>query len=133
MRSLRPSKAADMLANIVSPPIAGTSLATRIVAFGGFPERLVGMPDVGAERRIGFIVAKFDQHRGVLVPGRGGCGQFAEPAAEVHQVVRAVLVAEDDQLVLDQRVLDGVAHFVGNWLAKIDAGDLSAEVVCRPA
>ena len=35
MRSLSPSNAADMLANMVSPPIAGTSLATRIVAFGG--------------------------------------------------------------------------------------------------
>ena len=35
MRSLRPSKAAEILANIVSPPIAGTSLATRIVALGG--------------------------------------------------------------------------------------------------
>ena len=35
MRSLSPSNAADMLANMVSPPIAGTSLATRIVALGG--------------------------------------------------------------------------------------------------
>ena len=35
MRSLRPSNAADMLANMVSPPSAGTSLATRMVAIGG--------------------------------------------------------------------------------------------------
>ncbi len=99
-----------------------------------FAERLVGMPDVGAERRIGFIVAKFDQHRDVLVAGRERMhGQFAEPAAEIHQVLRAdVLVAEDDELVLDQGVLDGAADLIGDWLAKIDAGDLGAEVGADP-
>jgi hypothetical protein len=35
MRALRPSKAADILANIVSPPTAGTSLAHKTVAIGG--------------------------------------------------------------------------------------------------
>ena len=36
------------------------------------------------------------------------------------------------QLVLDQGVLDGVAHLIGDWLAKIDAGDLGAEVGADP-
>ena len=35
MRALRPSNAADMLANMVSPPIAGTTFAHSIVAIGG--------------------------------------------------------------------------------------------------
>ena len=35
MRSLSPSNAADMLTNMVSPPIAGTSLAHSTVAIGG--------------------------------------------------------------------------------------------------
>src|SRR5262249_33537967 len=35
MRPLRPSNAADMLANMGSPPIAGTNFAHRIVAIGG--------------------------------------------------------------------------------------------------
>ena len=35
MRWLRPSNAADMLTNIVSPPTAGTSFAHKIVAMGG--------------------------------------------------------------------------------------------------
>src|SRR6476659_2891293 len=93
-------------------------------------ECLVGMPDVGAERWIGFIITKFDQRRGFLIPGRERMhGQFAEPPAKVHQVVRGdVLVAEDDELVLGQRVLDSVAHLIGDWLPKIDASDLSAEV-----
>ena len=33
-------------------------------------ERLVGMPDVGAERRIGLVVAEFDQNRDVFVRRR---------------------------------------------------------------
>ena len=97
-------------------------------------ERLVRMPDVGAERRVGLVVAELDQHRDVFVLRRERMhGQFAEPAAEVDQVLRAdVLIAEDEQLVLGQRVFDGVAHLVGHRLAKIDAGDLGAEVGADP-
>ncbi len=55
--------------------------------------------------------------------------QLAEPAAEIHQVVRAdVLIAEDDQLVLDQGVLDRPERLVRERLAQVDAGDLGAQI-----
>ena len=97
-------------------------------------ERLVGMPDVSAERRIGLVVAKFDQNRDVFVLRRERMhSEFAEPAAEVDQILRAdVLVAEDQQLVLGQRILDGVALLVRHRLAQIDTGDLGAEVSADP-
>ena len=87
-------------------------------------ERLVGMPDVGAERRRGLVVAELDQLRRVLafVRRERMHGQFAEPAAESHQLLGGdVLVAEDDQLVLDQRVLDRRELRVRKRLAQIDA------------
>jgi hypothetical protein len=92
------------------------------------------MPDVGTKRRVGLVVAKLDQHRSVGIPGGERMHrQFAKPAAEVHQVLRAdVLVTEDDQLVLRQGILDGVPRRVGNRLAEIDAGNLSAEMDADP-
>ena len=135
MRSLSPSNAADMLANMVSPPIAGTSLATRIVALGGFlAERLVGMPDVSTERRIGLVVAKFDQNRDILILWRERMnGEFTEPAAKVDQILRAdVLVAKYQQLVLRKRILNCVALLVRHRLAQVDAGDLGPEMSTHP-
>ena len=94
-------------------------------------ERLVGMPDVGAERRCGLVVAKFDQLGCVLafVRRERMHGQLAEAAAEGHQLLGGdVLVAEDDQLVFDQRRLDRGELRVRQRLAQIDAGNLGAEV-----
>ena len=135
MRSLSPSKAADMLANMVSPPIAGTSLATRIVAFGGSLRNVSS--ECQTSVRNGGLVSSLrnliSTETSLSLRRERMHGQFAEPAAEVDQVLRAdVLVAEDQQLVLGERVLDGVAHLVGHRLAKIDAGDLGAEVGADP-
>ena len=89
------------------------------------------MPDVGAVGRGLFVVAKLDQLGRVLafVRRERMHGEFVEAAAEIHQVVgRDVLVAEDDQLVLDQRGLDRLELFVRQLAAKIDAADLGAEM-----
>ncbi len=60
-------------------------------------------------------------------------GQFAEPAAEVHQILGAdVLIAEDDQLVLDQGVLDHRERLLRERTAQIDAADLGAEMDADP-
>ncbi len=99
-----------MLTNMVSPPTAGTSLAHRIVAIGGSARKVssecqTSVPNGG----VGLVVPELDQLGRVLafVRRERMHGQFAEAAAELHQVVgRDVLIAEDDQLVLDQRVLD---------------------------
>ena len=82
------------------------------------------------ERRIGFVVANLISTESIFVLGRERVhGQLAKPAAEVDQVLPAdVLVAEDEQLVLGERALDGVAHLIRHRFAKIDAGDFSAEV-----
>ena len=43
-----------------------------------------------------------------------------------------VLVAEDEQFVLGQHVLDSIAHRIGHRFAKIDVGYLGAEVRADP-
>src|SRR5262249_14764532 len=109
------SNAADMLANMVSPPIAGTNFAHRIVAIGGLAaERFIRMPDVGGERRLVFVISEFDEDRCLLVVwGERMNSQFAEPPAEIDQIVgRDLLIAKDDQLVLDQSVLDHIECLV---------------------
>ena len=68
-------------------------------------------------------------------PPFGGATErtLAESAPEVDQILRAdVLVAEDKQFVIGQRILNGVLHFIGYRIAKIDAGDLRAEVGTDP-
>src|SRR3954466_4439547 len=92
------------------------------------------MPDVSAERRIGLVVAEFDQHRDVFVPRREWMdSEFAESAAEVDQVLRVdVLIAEDQQLVFGERILDGVALFVRHRPAQVDARDFGAQVGTNP-
>jgi hypothetical protein len=45
--------------------------------------------------------------------GEGMNSQFAEPPAEIDQIVgRDLLIAKDDQLVLDQSVLDHIECLV---------------------
>src|SRR5262245_63812473 len=92
------------------------------------------MPNVGTERWIGLVVAKFDQNRDILVLWRERMhGEFTEPAAEVDQILRAdILVAKDQQLVLRERILNCVAVFVRYRLAQVDAGDLGAEMSTHP-
>ena len=109
MRSLRPSNAADMLTNMVSPPTAGTSLAHRMVAIGGSARKVssechTSVPNGGVVSSLRNLIST-----GALSSLRRERmhGELAEAAAEVHQVLRRdVLVAEDDQLVLDQRLVD---------------------------
>src|SRR6266545_1892115 len=60
-------------------------------------------------------------------------GQLAEPAAEIHQIVgRDLLIAENDQLVLDQGVPDHPEHLVRQWRTKVDAADLGAQIGADP-
>ena len=55
--------------------------------------------------------------------------QFAEAPAKIHQVVGGyVLIAEDDQLVLDQRGLDRLELGIRQRLPQVDTGDLGAEM-----
>ena len=116
IRSLSPSKAADMLTNIVSPPTAGTSLAHSTVAIGGSARKVssecqTSVPNGG----VGLVVAELDELRRVAFVRRERMhGQFAEPPAEIHQILGAdLLIAEDDQLVLDQRLVDHMEHVIG--------------------
>ena len=54
--------------------------------------------------------------------------ELAEPLAEFHQPVRGDdLVAEDQQLMLGEPVMDRVAVRVGERPGKVDALDLVAE------
>ena len=110
MRSLRPSNAADMLTNMVSPPTAGTSLAHRTVAIGGSARKVssecqTSVPNGG----VGLVVAELDQ-LGRLLPsfGENGC-TVSSPKRRPKSIKllgRDVLIAKDDQLVLDQGLLD---------------------------
>src|SRR5262249_21814745 len=88
------------------------------------------MPHVGAERWVGFVVSEFDENGRWLVMRRERVHrQFAEPSAEIDQIVgRDVLIAKDEELVLDQRVKDHIEGLVGEALAKVDAPDLGAEI-----
>ena len=135
MRSLSPSKAADMLANMVSPPIAGTSLATRIVALGG-SLRNVSSECQTSVRNGGLVssLRNLISTETSLSLGANGCTvnspnrlpksiRFCELMSWLRKI---------EQLVLGQRVLDGVAHLVGHRFAKIDAGDFGAEVRADP-
>jgi len=72
------------------------------------------MPDVRGERRIVFVISEFDQDRCLLVVwGEGMNSQFAEPPAEIDQIVGCdLLIAKDDQLVLNQSVLDHIECLV---------------------
>ena len=111
-----------MLANIVSPPTAGTSLATRIVAIGGSARNVSSeCQHVGAERRRRLVVAEFDQHRRVFASfGANGC-TVSSPNRRPKSIRFSrgdVLVAEDDQLVLDQRRLDRLELRVRQRLAQ---------------
>src|SRR5262249_36024388 len=110
-RPLRPSNAADMLANMVSPPIAGTNFAHRIVAIGG------SLRNVSSECQTsvangGLFSSFLNLMRTeclLVVWGEGMNSQFAELPAEIDQIVgRDLLIAKDDQLVLDQSVLDHI-------------------------
>ena len=52
-------------------------------------ERLVGVPDVGAEGRRLVVVAELDENGRILRGRRKRMhGQFVEAAAEIHQVIR---------------------------------------------
>ena len=66
------------------------------------------MPDIGTEGRRLFIVSKFDQLGGFLLVRRERVyRQLAKASAKLDQIFgRDILVSEDDQLVLDQRILD---------------------------
>jgi len=92
------------------------------------------MPDVSAERRVGLVVAKFNQNRDVFVRRRERMdSEFAESAAEIDQVLRVdVLVAEYQQFVFGERILGGVALFVRHRLAQVDTSDFGAEVGANP-
>jgi hypothetical protein len=72
------------------------------------------MPDVRGKRRIVFVISEFDQDRCLLVVwGEGMNSQFAEPPAEIDQIVGCdLLIAKDDQLVLNQSVLDHIECLV---------------------
>ena len=136
MRSLRPSKAADMLANMVSPPIAGTSLATRIVAFGG-SLRNVSSECQTSVRNGGLVSslrnlistetflsrsARTDARSIRRTGGRNPSG-----SRELMSWLRKMISSFSASAVLD-----GVAHLVRHRLAQIDAGDLGAEVGADP-
>ena len=134
IRSLSPSNAADMLANIVSPPIAGTSLATRIVALGG-SLRNVSSECQTSVRNGGLVsslrnlirtetslsLARTDApliHRTGCRSRSGfgsrcpGCGRSAARSRPVHVRWRR--------------------HLVGHRLTKIDTGDLGPDVSADP-
>src|SRR5215831_494924 len=104
-----------MLTNMVSPPTAGTSFAHRMVVHRRLcAKSLIRVPDIGAERRDLLIVPKFNQlGRFFLIWSEGMDGQLAKTPAKVDQIFgHNILVAEDEELVLDQRVLDGVELLV---------------------
>src|SRR5262249_41348555 len=104
-----------MLTNMVSPPTAGTSFAHRMVAIGGSaPKTATAGRSSGAKRRGLLIVPKFNQlGRFFLIWSEGMNGQLAKTPAKVDQIFgRDILVAKDEELVLDQRVLDGVGLLV---------------------
>ena len=78
-----------MLTNMVSPPTAGTSLAHRMVAIGGSARNVssecqTSVPNGG----VGLVVPELDQLGCVLafVRRERMHGQFAEAAAEGHQI-----------------------------------------------
>ena len=115
MRSLRPSKAADMLANMVSPPTAGTSLAHRMVAIGGSARNVSSECHTSVPN--GGLLSSFLNlmRTGAFSSwGENGCTvNSPKPPAEIDQIVgRDLLIAKDEQLVLDQRVKDHVESLV---------------------
>ena len=92
---------------------------------------LVGMPDIGAEGRSGFVVAKLDQLRRVLALVRRERmhGQLAEAPAEVHQRLGCdVLIAQDDYFVLDQGGFDRLELRFRERPAKVDTGNLRSQI-----
>ncbi len=105
-----------MLTNIVSPPTAGTSLAHRIVAIGGSARNVSSECQTSVPN--GGVVSSFLNliSSGAFLPsfGANGCTvSVVEAPAERHQIVgRDVLIAEDDQFVLDQRSLDRIELLV---------------------
>src|SRR5262245_30192709 len=88
------------------------------------------MPDVRGERRIVFVVSEFDEDRCLLVVwGKGMNSQFAEPPAEIDQIIGCdFLIAKDYQLVLDQRVLNSLERLICQRLAKVDTADLGTKM-----
>src|SRR5258705_11974731 len=56
-------------------------------------------------------------------------GQLTEPLAEIHQIIgRDLLIAENDQFVLDKSLLDCSEYLLLERLTKIDAADLGAQI-----
>src|SRR5262245_3128818 len=75
---------------------------------------LIRVPDISAERRGLLIVSKLDELGCFFLVWRKRMNcQLAKTPAEVHQIFgRDDLVAEDEQLVFNQRLLDGVKLLV---------------------
>ena len=124
-----------MLTNMVSPPTAGTSLATRMVAIGGSARNVssecqTSVPNGGVVSSLRNLISS---ETSLSVRRERMHGELAEAAAEVDQLLRGdVLVAEYQQFVLDQRILDRVALLVRHRLAQVDTGDLGAEMGADP-
>src|SRR5262249_16575336 len=124
-----------MLTNMVSPPTAGTSFAHRMVAIGGLAgngssECPNAMPNGGAEGGSLFMVWELDELGRVCLVRRERMNrQLTKSSAKLDQIFgRDILVAEDDQLVLDQRVVERLELLVRQRPAKINAADLRAQM-----
>jgi len=91
-------------------------------------ERFVGVPDIGGEGRGLFIVAERDKHRGAAVAGREGMdGQFTKSPPEGDEAIsRDLLIAENQELMPGQRLLDGLDLLLCQVSAEVDAGYIGA-------
>src|SRR5262245_52959839 len=55
--------------------------------------------------------------------------QFTEAPAKIHQIFgRDLLVAENDQLIFDECLIDGSKHYFRKLMTKVDATDLGTQI-----
>src|SRR5215831_11069883 len=55
--------------------------------------------------------------------------QFTEAPAKIHQIFgRDLLVAENDQLIFDESLIDGSKCYVRKLMTKVDATDLGTQI-----
>src|SRR3954465_6066994 len=88
------------------------------------------MPYISAEGRSLFVVSKLDQLRRMfaLVRRKRMHGQLTEAPPKIDQLLRGyVLVSENDEFMLNQRIANRRKLLVRHSAAKIDATDLRAE------
>ena len=117
------------LAHIVSPPNSGSSLALSTAPMAGVGRKVTSVCQL-ALSRTSVDGGVEDQHLRLLRHIRVDRVnmQVAEIGGESRLLLRRDrLVAEEQHLMLEQRLLDGVALFQVQRLADVDAADLRAE------